>query len=116
MSRTNLKIDRETKRTLDDVKRQNETWDECLRRLAQLDRATRTPADGDRVFRELVADEAPEWAGDAVIGAKCDECGHVSETVAVDHGTNRGDGVGVCERCGGPVTKTLIDVGGGADD
>jgi hypothetical protein len=46
MSRTNLKIDRETKRTLDDVKRQNETWDECLRRLAQLDRATRVQ-DGD---------------------------------------------------------------------
>lgn len=41
MSRTNLKVDTETKATLDECKRDGETWDECLRRLAQLDRATR---------------------------------------------------------------------------
>lgn len=41
MSRTNLKIDRETKAMLDECKRPGETWDECLQRLAQLDKATR---------------------------------------------------------------------------
>ncbi len=44
MSRVNLKISKETKRQLDQVKR-DETWDECLRRLAQLDRATRQSDD-----------------------------------------------------------------------
>lgn len=41
MTRANLKISAETKAELDDVKRDGETWDDCLRRLAQLDRATR---------------------------------------------------------------------------
>lgn len=41
MARTNIKVSRETKRALDDAKREGETWDECLRRLVQLDQATR---------------------------------------------------------------------------
>lgn len=41
MSRTNLKISQKTKEALDEVKRDGETWDECLMRLVQLDRATR---------------------------------------------------------------------------
>ncbi len=40
MSRTNLKVSRETKRALDETKREGETWDECLMRLVQLERAT----------------------------------------------------------------------------
>jgi hypothetical protein len=40
MTRTNLKLSRETKRQLDSVKRDGETWDECLQRLVQLHRAT----------------------------------------------------------------------------
>jgi hypothetical protein len=41
MTRVNLKINEETKTELDECKQDGETWDECLRRLAQLDRATR---------------------------------------------------------------------------
>jgi len=40
-ARANLKIDPATKEQLDECKRDGETWDECLQRLAQLDRATR---------------------------------------------------------------------------
>jgi len=39
MTRVNIKIDRETKTMLDERKRDGETWDECLTRLVQLDRA-----------------------------------------------------------------------------
>jgi len=39
--RVNLKMGSNTKVELDKCKRDGETWDECLRRLAQLDRATR---------------------------------------------------------------------------
>lgn len=41
MTRVNLKVGKETKAELDSVKREDETWDECLQRLAQLERATR---------------------------------------------------------------------------
>jgi cell division protein FtsL len=41
MSRANLKINQETKDMLDDVKQDGETWDDCLQRLVQLERATR---------------------------------------------------------------------------
>lgn len=41
MSRTNIKVQRDTKAALDDVKQDRETWDECLLRLAQLEKATR---------------------------------------------------------------------------
>ena len=41
MGRQNIKVAEETKDMLDDSKRDNETWDDCLQRLAQLDRATR---------------------------------------------------------------------------
>jgi hypothetical protein len=41
MGRQNIKVSEETKDMLDDSKRDNETWDDCLQRLAQLDRATR---------------------------------------------------------------------------
>lgn len=40
MTRSNLKIDTETKAALDSVKRDGETWDDCLIRLVQLYRAT----------------------------------------------------------------------------
>jgi Arc/MetJ family transcription regulator len=46
VSRRNIKIDATTKRALDEVKRDAETWDDCLRRLVELDRATRVQ-DGD---------------------------------------------------------------------
>jgi len=46
MTRTNLKLSRETKRQLDTCKRDGETWDECLQRLAQLHRATRAGSQG----------------------------------------------------------------------
>lgn len=41
MGRVNIKTSKETKEILDECKRDGETWDDCLRRLAQLDRATR---------------------------------------------------------------------------
>ena len=41
MGRQNIKVSEDTKDMLDDSKRDNETWDDCLQRLAQLDRATR---------------------------------------------------------------------------
>ena len=41
MSRATLKIHGDTKEVLDECKRSGETWDECLQRLAQLERATR---------------------------------------------------------------------------
>jgi len=41
MGRQNIKVSEKTKTMLDDSKRDNETWDDCLQRLAQLDRATR---------------------------------------------------------------------------
>ena len=41
-TRTNIKVTSHTKRTLDECKRENETWDECLQRLAQLDLVSRT--------------------------------------------------------------------------
>lgn len=44
MTRTNLKLSRETKRQLDDVKRDGETWDECLKRLVQLEYVSRLAA------------------------------------------------------------------------
>jgi len=40
MSRTSIKCDRETRQKLKQIKRDDETWDECLLRLAQLARAT----------------------------------------------------------------------------
>lgn len=39
--RVNLKVASQTKDVLDIAKRDDETWDDCLQRLAQLDRATR---------------------------------------------------------------------------
>jgi len=39
--RVNLKVSEPTKEQLDSVKQGDETWDECMRRLAQLHRATR---------------------------------------------------------------------------
>jgi len=50
-NRTNIKVYGETKVRLDAVKRDGETWDECLTRLVQLDRATQVPTD------EAAADE-----------------------------------------------------------
>jgi hypothetical protein len=44
MTRAQIKMDRETKALLDDCKQDGETWDDTLRRLAQLDRATRVGA------------------------------------------------------------------------
>lgn len=41
MARQNIKMSEKTKDMLDESKRDNETWDDCLQRLAQLDRATR---------------------------------------------------------------------------
>jgi predicted CopG family antitoxin len=41
VTRKTLKIHPETYEALEDAKRDDETWDECLSRLAQLDRATR---------------------------------------------------------------------------
>ena len=35
MSRANLKCERETKQRLDDLKRDGETWDDLLTRLAE---------------------------------------------------------------------------------
>jgi len=40
MGRTSIKCDAGTRRELKEIKRENETWDECLRRLASLARAT----------------------------------------------------------------------------
>lgn len=45
MSRTNLKLSQDTKNALDEVKKDDETWDECLMRLVQLERATRLATD-----------------------------------------------------------------------
>jgi hypothetical protein len=41
MARTSIKCSAETRALLAEAKGENETWDECLRRLAQLDKATR---------------------------------------------------------------------------
>lgn len=41
MTRVNIKVNEETRGLVKEAKRPDETWDECLRRLAQLDRATR---------------------------------------------------------------------------
>jgi len=41
MGRQNIKVSGKTKTMLDESKRDNETWDDCLQRLVQLDRATR---------------------------------------------------------------------------
>jgi hypothetical protein len=122
--RRNIKVSEDAFRELSDAKPSGMTWDGFLLDLKDaaqggpevnlseqaLDEVREAVGEvvGDRVFREMVADEAPEWAGNAVIGAECDDCGHKSETVDVDHGANRGNGVAVCERCGGPLTKTLI--------
>jgi len=43
--RTSIKCAAETRAQLQRIKRDGETWDECLRRLAQLARATEL--DGD---------------------------------------------------------------------
>jgi hypothetical protein len=48
MSRANLKLSMETKKQLDEIKKESETWDECLQRLIKLERATRIEiADGE---------------------------------------------------------------------
>jgi len=41
MGRKNIKVSEKTKTMLNDSKRDTETWDDCLQRLAQLDRVTR---------------------------------------------------------------------------
>jgi hypothetical protein len=41
MARTSIKCSAETRSLLAEGKREKETWDEYLRRLAQLERATR---------------------------------------------------------------------------
>ena len=38
MTRANLKLSQETKFALDEVKRDGETWDDCLQRLVELHR------------------------------------------------------------------------------
>jgi hypothetical protein len=45
MSRTSIKCAAETRQQLREIKRDGETWDECLRRLAQLARATQVGGD-----------------------------------------------------------------------
>lgn len=48
MSRANLKVSPETKSNLDEIKKESETWDECIMRLVQLERATRLPGSQKR--------------------------------------------------------------------
>jgi len=45
MPRTSIKCAAETRAELQQIKREGETWDECLRRLAQLARATELEGD-----------------------------------------------------------------------
>lgn len=45
MSRTSIKCSAGTRDELREIKRDGETWDECLRRLAQLARATQMGGD-----------------------------------------------------------------------
>jgi hypothetical protein len=45
MPRTSIKCDANTRTLLREVKRDGETWDECLRRLGQLAKATELEAD-----------------------------------------------------------------------
>lgn len=41
MSRKDIRVSAETKQLAKEVKRDDETWDDCIRRLVQLDKATR---------------------------------------------------------------------------
>jgi hypothetical protein len=45
MPRTSIKCAAETRALLREVKRDDETWDECLQRLGQLAKATELEAD-----------------------------------------------------------------------
>jgi len=45
MPRTSIKCSADTRADLREVKRDGETWDECLRRLGQLAKATELEAD-----------------------------------------------------------------------
>jgi len=45
MSRTSIKCAADTRALLREVKRDDETWDECLQRLGQLAKATELDAD-----------------------------------------------------------------------
>jgi hypothetical protein len=45
MPRTSIKCSADTRAALQEIKRDDETWDECLRRLAQLARASEIDAD-----------------------------------------------------------------------
>jgi len=44
MPRTSIKCDADTRALLREVKRDGETWDECLQRLGQLAKATELDA------------------------------------------------------------------------
>jgi len=45
-NRVNIKVSQATKDELDSVKDEDETWNQCLQRLVQLDRATRLDQTG----------------------------------------------------------------------
>lgn len=45
MPRTSIKCSTETRQQLKEIKAPDKTWDECLRRLAQLHRATELATD-----------------------------------------------------------------------
>jgi|APHM01.1.fsa_nt_gi hypothetical protein len=55
-----------------------------------------------RVMQTLGKPDTPEGV---IIGARCIDCDHVSETVGVSHAREEF----ICEECGGCVTQELID-------
>lgn len=67
MSRTNLKLDKDTKDRLDELKRDGETWDGFFRRAADA-----LEADEDRQMRP----GAP----------RCTECGNITDVWTVEGG------------------------------
>lgn len=93
MSRANIKVDAETREIVREVKR-DETWDECLRRLAQLDKATRVrgdvgaetvTVDGEELTREEVQERLKAEIEEAMLKRVGENVGEKAQEIAAEH-------------------------------